>query len=186
MSYRAKPEIENRSKNHKSLRQTRGETNNTIPESHKVLFEKPILASLATILPDGHPQVNPVRCDFDGTYVRVNTVQGGQKGKNLQECQFAKILLVDPEDTWFWIEVRGRVEESTTEGADEHIDQLAKKYLGIAKYIPGNQKTRVMQKIKIERIVKRPPPIRHTNMQGMRKIRGERVEKGFGAKSQRF
>ena len=133
---------------------------NTIPDTHKVLFEKPILASLATIMPNGQLQVNPVWCDFDGTYVRVNTVQGGQKGENMQDRRFATVLLVDPENAYFWIEVRGQVEESTKEGADEHIDKLAKKYLlGQDKYTPGNEKdVRVMHKIKIERVVKRPPP----------------------------
>ena len=129
---------------------------NTIPDTHKVLFEKPILASLATMMPDGHLQVNPVWCDFDGTYVRINTVQGRLKDKNLQERRFATVLLVDPENAYFWIEVRGRIEESTTEGADEQIDQLAKKYLGQDKYSPANENdVRVMHKIKIERVVTR-------------------------------
>ena len=132
---------------------------NMIPDTHKVLFEKPILASLATIMPDGKLQVNPVWCDFDGTHVRVNAAQGRQKDKNLQERRFATVLLVDPENAYFWIEVRGRVEEATTEGADEHIAKLAKKYLGQDKYTPGNEnEVRVMYKIKAERVVKRPPP----------------------------
>ena len=96
---------------------------NPIPDTHKILFEKPILASLATIMPDGKPQVNPVWCDFDGVHVRVNSAAGRQKDKNLKERGLATVLLVDPENGFFWIEVRGRVEEATA--SDENTDQLA-------------------------------------------------------------
>ncbi len=127
---------------------------NAIPDTHKVLFEKPILASLATVMPDGELQVNPVWCDFDGTYIRVNSAKGRQKDKNLQDRRFATVLLVDPENGYFWIEIRGRVEEATTEGADDHIDMLTKKYLGQDKYpFRDENEVRVMYKIKSERVM---------------------------------
>jgi PPOX class probable F420-dependent enzyme len=132
---------------------------NTIPESHLVLFEKPILASLATTMPDGKIQVNPVWCDFDGTHVRVNSAAGRQKDKNLKEREVATVLLVDPENGFFWLEVRGRLEEATTDGADDHIDALAKKYLGVDSYPfrdPGE--VRVVYKIKPERVMAFQPP----------------------------
>lgn len=125
-----------------------------IPDTHKVLFEKPILASLATAMPDGKIQVNPVWCDFDGTYIRVNSAEGRQKDQNLKERGVATVLLVDPANGFFWIEVRGRVEKATTDGADAHIDALAKKYLGADSYPFRNEKeVRVMYKIKPERVM---------------------------------
>lgn len=126
----------------------------SIPDSHKKFFEQPIVANLATLLPDGRPQVNPVWCDYDGTHVRVNTSQGRQKAKNLRARKFATLLLVDPQNPFSWIEVRGRVAEVTTAGADEHIDRLAKKYLGLDKY-PHRQpgEVRVIYKIEPERVM---------------------------------
>jgi PPOX class probable F420-dependent enzyme len=125
----------------------------TIPDSHKVLFEKPILANLATVLPSGMIQVNPVWCDYDGTYVRFNSPEGGQKGKNVKRNGLATVLLVDPQDNYFWIEVRGHVVEITHEGADDHIDSLAKKYLGVDKY-PFHREgvARLTYKIQPERV----------------------------------
>ncbi len=127
---------------------------NLIPESHIVLFERPVIASLGTVMPDGRPQVNPVWCDYDGTHVRVNSAQGRQKDRNLRERAFATILLRDPENSFFWVEVRGKAVEITTEGGDAHIDSLAKKYTGEETYpwrVPGE--VRVIYKILPERVV---------------------------------
>jgi PPOX class probable F420-dependent enzyme len=125
-----------------------------IPDSHKRLFVEPVVANLATIMPDGRPQVNPVWCDYDGTYVRVNAAQERQKSRNLSKRGFATVLLIDPQNPFFWVEVRGRVAEITTEGADAHIDSLAKKYLGQDTY-PWRQagEVRTMYKIDPERVV---------------------------------
>ena len=106
----------------------------TVPDSHKMLLEKPIVASLATLMPSGLIQVNPVWVDYDGTHVRFNSAEGRQKDRNVKKNSVATVLLVDPEDVYFWLEVRGRVTEITHEGADAHIDSLAKKYLGKDKY----------------------------------------------------
>jgi PPOX class probable F420-dependent enzyme len=105
-----------------------------IPESHKELFERPIVANLATLMPDGLIQVNPVWVDYDGEYVRFNSSAGRQKDKNLKKNGVATLLLVDPADPYFWIEIRGRVVDITPEGAKAHIDSLARKYLGKDKY----------------------------------------------------
>lgn len=124
-----------------------------IPESHKELFEKPVIASLATIMLNGQPQVNPVWCDYDGTYVRVNSSKDRVKDKNMRERPQVTLLLINPESVWHWIEVRGIVEEITEEGAGAHIDALAKKYLGVDKF-PYRQpgQVRVMYKIKPTRV----------------------------------
>ena len=126
---------------------------NQIPDSHKELFDKPVIASLATIMPSGQPQVNPVWCDYDGTYVRVNSAKGRVKDQNMRAHPQVTLLLVNPESVWHWVEVRGIVEEITEEGAQAHIDALAKKYLGVDKFPyrrPGQ--VRVMYKIKPTRV----------------------------------
>jgi PPOX class probable F420-dependent enzyme len=128
-------------------------TTPTIPDSHKTLFERPILASLATTMPGGLIQVNPVWIDYDGTYVRFNSAEGRQKDKNVKKNGVATVLLVDPNDNYFWVEVRGRVIDITHEGADAHIDSLAKKYLRKDKY-PNRREgeVRLTYLIKPERV----------------------------------
>lgn len=129
-------------------------TKPTIPDSHKVLFERPVVANLATMLPGGLIQVNPVWVDYDGNYVRFNSAQGRQKDKNVKKKGVATLLLVDPENPYFWIEIRGQVAEITREGADAQIDSLAKKYLGKDKYpFRREGEVRLTYKIKPERVI---------------------------------
>ncbi|MCK6624364.1 MAG: PPOX class F420-dependent oxidoreductase [Anaerolineae bacterium] len=127
--------------------------NQTIPESHLELFERPVIGNLATLLPDGMIQVNPVWVDYDGRYVRFNSAQGRQKDKNLKKNGIATMLLVDPENAYYWIEIRGCVVEITNEGADAHIDSLAKKYLGADSYpFRKASEVRLTYKIQPERV----------------------------------
>lgn len=104
-----------------------------IPSEFNDLFEKPILYALATVMADSQPQVTPVWGDMADGKPRVNTAEGRQKDKNLKERPQATVMLVDPENPQRWIEVRGTV-TGTTEGADAHIDALAKKYLNADTY----------------------------------------------------
>ncbi len=123
----------------------------SIPEKYIDLFEKRSFANLATLMPDGSPQVTPVWCDFDGTHVIINTARGRQKDRNMTRDARVSMSLLDPEDPYRYLEVRGRVEEVTEEGAAEHIDKMAKKYLGQDKYPyaqPGE--VRVLYKIRPE------------------------------------
>jgi PPOX class probable F420-dependent enzyme len=125
----------------------------TIPNNFRDLFDKKAFANLATLMPDGTPQVTPVWCDFDGEHVLFNTAVGRVKDKNLQREPRTSLAIVDPENPYRYLEVRGRVAERTEKGADEHIDKLAKKYLGVDKYPnrrPGE--VRVIYKIKPERV----------------------------------
>lgn len=126
----------------------------TIPKSHLVLFERPVVASLGTVLPNGQPQVQPVWCSYDGRHVLVNTVKGRAKYANMHKRPKVTLLLVNPADVYHWIEIRGTVAEETTDGADAHIDQLARKYLGADKYPwhkPGD--VRVIFRIAPQRVV---------------------------------
>jgi PPOX class probable F420-dependent enzyme len=120
-----------------------------IPNSHADLFQKKAFAHLATLMPDGQPQVTPVWVEFDGRHVIVNTAEGRQKDKNLQRDKRVALSLIDPENPYRYLEVRGEVVERTHNGADANIDGLAKKYLGKDKY-PFRQPDEVRVIYKIE------------------------------------
>lgn len=116
-------------------------------------FGKKVYAHLATIMPDGSPQVTPVWIDFDGTHVLVNTAVGRVKDRNLQRDGRVSMSLLDPANAYRYVEVRGRVVERTTDGAATHIDKMAQKYIGKDKYPwsrPGEQ--RVIYKIAPEHV----------------------------------
>jgi len=101
-----------------------------IPDSHLDLFKKKAFANLATLMPDGQPQVTPVWVDFDGHHVVINTAEGRQKDKNLKRDGRVALSIMDPDNPYRYLEVRGHVTERTLNGADQHIDAMAKKYLG--------------------------------------------------------
>jgi PPOX class probable F420-dependent enzyme len=113
-----------------------------------LLTEKKAIANLATLQPDGSPQVTPVWFDFVGGKVRVNTAKGRVKARNLTEGVKVAMSIVDPDNAYRYIQIRGTVSKATTDGAMAHIDSLAKKYLGQDKY-PWHKPTdvRVMYEI---------------------------------------
>lgn len=121
----------------------------TIPTEFLDLFSKKAFAHFATVMPDGSPQVTPVWCDFDGQHVLVNTARGRRKVKNIEKDSRVALSIMDPDNPYRYLEVRGRVEEVTEAGAAEHIDAMAKKYLGVDEYPyakPGE--VRILFKIK--------------------------------------
>jgi PPOX class probable F420-dependent enzyme len=120
-----------------------------IPDSHADLFQKKAFANLATLMPGGDPQVTPVWVDYDGKHVLVNTAQGRQKDKNLERDGRVALCILDPDNPYRYLEVRGKVVARTLEGADQHIDAMAKKYLGKDKY-PYRQPNEVRVIYKIE------------------------------------
>jgi PPOX class probable F420-dependent enzyme len=126
----------------------------SIPDQYKDLFNKPAFASLATVMPNGSPQVTPVWVDYDGKHIIVNTAKGRQKDKNLRRDPHVSLAVIDPDNPYRYAEIRGRVAEVTETGAAEHIDKMAKKYLCKDKYPfaqPGE--VRVLFKIEPEKIV---------------------------------
>ena len=125
----------------------------SIPDKYRDLFTKRAFASLTTVMPDGSPQVTPVWVDLEGDLVLVNTARGRQKDKNMRRDPRVAMAIIDPENPYRYLEIRGRVAEITEEGADPHIDKMAKKYLGADKY-PYRQpsETRVIFKIQPERV----------------------------------
>ena len=119
-----------------------------IPSQFSDLFQKKTFAALATLMPDGTPQVTPVWIDYDGKHVIVNSARGRQKDKNMKPGAPVAVVLIDPDNPYRHLQVRGRIAEVTEKGADEHIDRMAKKYLDKDKY-PFRQpgEVRVLYKI---------------------------------------
>ena len=99
-----------------------------------LLQQKKAFADLATIMPDGTPQVTPVWFDYHGGRVRVNTAKGRVKARNLKPGAPVALSILDPDNPYRYVQIRGRVANATETGADAHIDSLAKKYLGKDKY----------------------------------------------------
>jgi PPOX class probable F420-dependent enzyme len=122
-----------------------------IPSSHLELFKKKAFANLATLMPDGDPQVTPVWVDYDGRYVVINTAENRQKDKNLSRDGRVSLSIMDPDNPYRYLEIRGKVVERTRDGADQHIDAMAKKYIDKDKY-PFRQpgEVRVLYKIQPE------------------------------------
>ena len=102
-----------------------------IPESFRDFFTRPILAHLATVMPDGSPQVTPVWIGYADGLLLVNTIVGRQKDRNLGEQVRVALSMVDPDDPYRYMQVRGEVIEGTTEGAEDNIDQLSLRYTGV-------------------------------------------------------
>ncbi|MHB8525212.1 MAG: PPOX class F420-dependent oxidoreductase [Candidatus Acidiferrales bacterium] len=124
-----------------------------IPEKYADLFKKQAFANLATVMPDGSPQVTPVWVDFDGNHVLFNSALGRVKDKNIRRDPRVSLSVQDPENPYRYLEVRGRVVEITENGADEHINKLSQKYLGKPVY-PFRQpgEVRVLYKIEPEHV----------------------------------
>lgn len=126
-----------------------------LSESARALLEGPNFAHLATLMPDGSPQVTPVWVDVDadGTHVLVNTAEGRVKPRNVRRDPRVALSVANQENPYQMVSIRGRVVEITHEGADAHIDKMAKKYLGQDTYPfrrPGER--RVILKIAPEQV----------------------------------
>ena len=107
---------------------------NVIPESYLDLFKSKAFANLATVMPDGSPQVTPVWVDYDGKHVILNSARGRRKDRNMKANPAVSMAISDPQNPYRYLEVRGRVVKITEEGASDHIDKMAKKYMGVDKY----------------------------------------------------
>ncbi|MCC7209909.1 MAG: PPOX class F420-dependent oxidoreductase [Anaerolineae bacterium] len=124
----------------------------SIPDNLMDLFRRPIVATLATIMPNGQPQLTPVWVDYDGEHVIVNTARGRQKDRNMQRNARVTLLLIDPENPHHWAELRGYITESTEEGAYGMIKKLALKYRGKEEYSLPPGEVRVTYKVALTRV----------------------------------
>jgi PPOX class probable F420-dependent enzyme len=120
-----------------------------VPDNYlDLVTQKKAFASLATIMPDGSPQVTPVWVDYAGGLIRINTAKGRVKARNLKPGARVALSIMDPDNPYRYIQIRGRVAAARESGADAHIDGLAKKYLGKDRYPfrrPGEE--RIMYEI---------------------------------------
>jgi len=103
----------------------------SIPADYLDLVDsKAAIVSLATLMPDGTPQVTLVWFDMKGDLVRVNTALGRVKARNLKDGAAVALAIIDPANPYRYVQVRGHVAHTTTDGADAHIESLSHKYLG--------------------------------------------------------
>ena len=109
-----------------------------IPEKFHDLLQRPILAAVTTLNPDGQPHSVPVWCDYDGESVRVNFPAATKKARNLRANPRLTLLIIDPQKPGHWLELQGRASDPRDEaqGAREHINQLSAKYTGNPVYQP--------------------------------------------------
>ncbi len=107
-----------------------------IPESHQDLLadEKKAFVYLATIMPDGSPQVTPIWFNTDGEYILINSVKGRVKDRNMRARPTVTLCIADPVNPYRYLQIHGKVVEITTDGAEEHIDMLNLKYHGSPQY----------------------------------------------------
>lgn len=126
-----------------------------IPEEFHDLFERETFAHFATIDPNGIPHVTPVWIDYDVAAERllVNTERGRRKERNVDRNPAVGVSMTDSDDPYRYLSVQGEVDEVTTEGAREHIDELARRYTGEDEYGNPIQTERVILKIRIDNIL---------------------------------
>ncbi len=134
-----------------------GKEPNQITEPIAKLFEGKNFAFIATLMKDGWPQITPTWVDLEDGRILVNTAEGRLKQKNISRDDRIAISVADQNNPYHMVTIRGRVVEQTKEGAAEHIDKLAKKYLGVDKYpIRSPDEKRIILKIKPERVHYQP------------------------------
>lgn len=128
-----------------------------ISEPSRKLLDAPNLAHLATTDADGSPHVTPVWVDVEGDDIVLNTAEGRKKLRNLRKNPQCSISLVDPQNPYNVFAVKGRVVQITEEGADEHIDRLAKKYLGVDTYpLRKPDEKRIKVRIRADEVLMEP------------------------------
>ena len=117
-----------------------------LPDPVKKLIEGKTFANVATIMPDGSPQVTQTWVDHEGDLVLVNTFEGSQKSRNVRRNPKIALTVTDPSDPFNVAVIRGRVKEVTFNGAEAHVDRIAKKYFGADKYprrSPGEKRIHI-------------------------------------------
>lgn len=125
-----------------------------LSDEQKQFFRKPNFGHLATLEPDGSPQVTPVWIDVDDEFILINTAKGRKKVRNVERDPRVSVEVVEQANPYSMLSVKGKVVGITSEGADDHIDAMAKKYLGKDSYPfrqPGEE--RLIMKIQPEKVI---------------------------------
>ena len=124
-----------------------------LPDTLKALLDAPTFATLVTLMPDGSPQASTMWVDREGDHIRFNTAEGRAKPRNIDRDPRVAVSIFATDDPYQAFSIRGRVIEKRLEGADEHIDSLAAKYLGVAEYpyrVPGQ--VRITYLVEVDRV----------------------------------
>ena len=125
----------------------------TLPDALIDLLRRPSPCFLSTLMPDGSPQMTQTWVDTDGRDVLINTVRGHQKVRNVERDPRVALNVADPDDPSRYFEVRGRVTEVTEDGAREHIDALAQRYIGAPyPWFGGRDQVRLLVRISPEKV----------------------------------
>ncbi len=135
-----------------------------IPPSHLDLVEGPVYAVFTTVAPNGAPENTVVWCSWDGSHVLVNTAAGRRKANNVQQNRKVALTVIDPQDPYRWLDIRGTVEETVDDENYANINAHAKLYAGADKYYGGfapierkGTEHRIIFKIRPERVLVYPP-----------------------------
>lgn len=125
-----------------------------IPETHFDLLDQPVVVQLATVMPDGSPQVTPVWANRVGNQVWVNSARGRLKDRNMRARPQATVAIMAPDNPYRWLEVRGKVVEIVEgDAAEAHIDGLSNAYFGRPKFVKNDpEEVRVIYKIEPVRV----------------------------------
>jgi PPOX class probable F420-dependent enzyme len=124
-----------------------------LPDALLALLRLPSPCYLSTVMPDGSPQLTQTWVDTDGSHVLINTVRGHQKVRNVERDPRVALTVSDPANPARYVGVRGRVVDITTEGAVEHVEHLAQRYLGTPyPWFGGRDQTRLILTIEADRI----------------------------------
>lgn len=101
-----------------------------IPDKFRDLMGKKAFANVATVMADGSPQVTPVWFDYTDGKIHVNTAKGRVKARTMTQGAKVAVAIMDPDNAYRYVQVRGTVARATEDGAEQHIEQLSQKYLG--------------------------------------------------------
>jgi len=122
---------------------TQRTTDALVPDSHRDLLEKPVIAHLATLRPDGSPQSNPVWFEWDGDHLKISQTKARQKMRNIASDPHVAISVTDPENPYRYLELRGRVVRVEDDPDRGFIDHLSERYMGKRPYPyhqPGDER----------------------------------------------
>ena len=124
-----------------------------LPEDLITLLRQPSPCFLTTLMPDGSPQLTMTWVDTDGEHVMINTVQGHQKVRNIERDPRVAVSVADGTSPSRYYEIRGQVVNVTTEGATDHIEALAQRYLGAPyPWYGGRDQVRVVLTIRADKV----------------------------------
>ena len=125
-----------------------------IPDSYKELLEdeNKAFVFLATTMPDGSPQVTPVWFSFDGEHIYINSAMGRVKDKNMRDRPQVALSIINMDNPYLSMQIRGKVVKLSPEGAVEHISALSLKYRGREDFDVPEGQTRIVYKILPENI----------------------------------